>query len=310
MSHLLFSTALIASFLGGTVALLAPCCVSVMLPAYFATSFRRRTGLVGMTLVFASGVAVLVVPIALGATAVGAAVSGHHTLVFSAGGLMMVVGGLAVLGGWKPALPMPGMRSAGAGGIGSVFALGAFSGVASVCCAPVLAGVVVLSGAAGSFLSAFAIAVTYVFGMVVPLFLLALLWDRRDWGSSRLLSTRTVTARLGNRAWSRPFPTVASGVLLVAMGLLSIVVAITGPSMSTHGWQVSLSAWLQHAAAILTRNLGWFPGWVFGLLVLLALVVLIRSGARQLGRPTSGHSTDASTAGGESVEATVPTHQQ
>lgn len=311
MSHILFSTVLIASFLGGTVALLAPCCVSVMLPAYFATTLRRRTGLVGMTLVFASGVAVLIIPIALGASAIGAAVSGHHALVFSVGGLLMVVGGLAVLGGWKPALPMLGMRTAGAGGVGSVFALGLFSGAASVCCAPVLAGVVVLSGATGSFLSALAIAVTYVFGMVVPLFLLALLWDRRDWGSSRLLSTRTVTARLGNRAWSRPLATLASGVLLVAMGLLSIVLAVTGPSMPTHGWQVSLSAWLQHATAVLTRHLGWVPGWVFGLLVLLALVVLIRSGVRQLRRsPTSEHPSDAGAAGGENVEPTVSAHQQ
>ena len=39
----LLGTALFASFLGGVVALLAPCCVSVMLPAYFASTFRRRS---------------------------------------------------------------------------------------------------------------------------------------------------------------------------------------------------------------------------------------------------------------------------
>ncbi len=40
---LLLGTTLFASFLGGVVALLAPCCVSVMLSAYFASTFQRRT---------------------------------------------------------------------------------------------------------------------------------------------------------------------------------------------------------------------------------------------------------------------------
>ena len=46
MHQALFGTVLLVSFLGGVVALLAPCCVSVMLPAYFATGFGRRSGIV------------------------------------------------------------------------------------------------------------------------------------------------------------------------------------------------------------------------------------------------------------------------
>jgi cytochrome c biogenesis protein CcdA len=45
MHQVLFGAALLTSFLGGMVALLAPCCVSVMLPAYFATGFSRRSGI-------------------------------------------------------------------------------------------------------------------------------------------------------------------------------------------------------------------------------------------------------------------------
>jgi hypothetical protein len=44
MGELLVGTTLLVSFLGGMVALLAPCCVSVMLPAYLATGFRHRGG--------------------------------------------------------------------------------------------------------------------------------------------------------------------------------------------------------------------------------------------------------------------------
>src|SRR6266487_3328310 len=147
MHQVLFGTVLLVSFLGGVVALLAPCCVSVMLPAFFATGFGRRSGIAAATGVFAAGVATLIVPIGLGASALSAALPAHHLLIFSAGGV-------AVLAGWKPMLPMPALRSPSGHGYGAAYGLGLFSGIASACCAPVLAGVVMLTGATASFGSA------------------------------------------------------------------------------------------------------------------------------------------------------------
>jgi len=86
MHQVLFGTALLTSFLGGVVALLAPCCVSVMLPAYFATGFSRRSGIAAATGAFAAGVATLIVPIGLGASAISAALPAHHLLIFTIGG--------------------------------------------------------------------------------------------------------------------------------------------------------------------------------------------------------------------------------
>ena len=47
------------------------------------------------TLVFGGGVATVIVPIGLGATAISATILGHHLLVYSVGGVAMIVGGLA-----------------------------------------------------------------------------------------------------------------------------------------------------------------------------------------------------------------------
>ena len=166
MGELLVGTTLLASFLGGVVALLAPCCVSVMLPAYLSTGFRHRGGVVGATLVFGAGVATLILPIGLGATALSRLLFGGHVWVFSIGGVLMIAAGIAVLAGWSPNLPMPGARAARTGSYRSAYLLGVFSGAASACCAPVLAGVAVLSGAAASFPVALAVGVAYVAGMV------------------------------------------------------------------------------------------------------------------------------------------------
>lgn len=271
MHGILEGSTLAASFLGGMVALFAPCCISVMLPAYFASSFRRRRALLAMTFVFAAGVATVILPIAFGATGVSRLIAGHHLPVFLAGGLLMLAMGVATLAGWSPRMPMIGMRASAQRGAVSVYALGAFSGVASACCAPVLAGVVALSGAAESFAVALGIGVAYVFGMVLPLFFIAVLWDRRAWGSSTLLRGRTLTVRVAGRARTLTVAALASGVLLVAMGGLVIAVAITGPAMGTTGWQASLGAELDHLASQATHALGHLPGWVVGLLLAAGL---------------------------------------
>jgi cytochrome c biogenesis protein CcdA len=271
MHQVLLGTTLLVSFLGGVVALLAPCCVSVMLPAYFATGFGRRTGITAATAAFAAGVATLIVPIGLGASAVAAALPAHHLLIFTIGGVAMLAGGAAVLAGWKPMLPMPALRSPSGHGYGAAYLLGLFSGIASACCAPVLAGVVVLTGSAASFTSALAVSGTYVAGMVAPLAVLALVWEGRDWGSSRLLRGRQVRLRLGRWARSMPLGTAASGVVLAGMGIVTLVTAVTGPSMGSSGWRETMTAWLQHASSVTARALPWLPGWaLLGLLAALA----------------------------------------
>ena len=157
MDQLLLGGILLTAFLGGLVALFAPCCVSVMLPAYLSAGFRRRSGILAATLVFALGVATIIVPISLGATALVTLLTGQHTLVFSIAATAMLAGGVAMLLGWKPRLPMLFGRAPTGRGFGSVYGLGVFSGAASSCCAPVLAGIVILSGATASFPAALAI---------------------------------------------------------------------------------------------------------------------------------------------------------
>jgi cytochrome c-type biogenesis protein len=293
MHGLLFGTTLLASFFGGVVALFAPCCVSVMLPAYLATGFRRRSGVLAATLVFAAGGATVIVPIGLGATAISAAVSGHHFTVFSIGGLAMAVGGIAVLAGWKPGLPMPLGGTPGTGkGAGAIYGLGVFSGAASSCCAPVLAGVAVLSGATASFPAALTVSAVYVAGMVAPLAAIALLWDRRDWGNSRLLHGRQLTVTLGPLRRRLPLGTLASGLLLIAMGALTIAIAFTGPGMDSGGWRLRLSADLQHWATLATRQLAWLPGWTFALLLAAAAAYLLRQALRHRTAPTGEAASD------------------
>ena len=302
MSELLVSSAVLVSFLGGVLALLAPCCVSVMLPAYFASSFRRRTQLLSMTLVFAAGVGTVILPIALGASVVSRVFNEQHAIIFSVGGLLMVAGGLAMLAGRKLMLPMPSAPRSGGHGLGSVYGLGAFSGVASACCAPVLVGVAAVSGAADSFPAALAVGIAYVFGMVAPLTVVALLWDRRDWGSARALAQRTVTLRLGRHRHTVLLSVLLSGVVMILMGIVTLALALAGPSMATGGWQVRMTAALGHTASVVEDALAFVPGWLSALLIFGALAAVVVAAVRSSGAAPAADVAEAhDTPGDEST---------
>lgn len=283
MSDLLITSTVLASFVGGILALLAPCCISVMLPAYFASTFSRRTQIVAMTMVFTAGVGTVILPIALGASALSSLLLGQHAWIFGVGGALMALAGLAMIAGWKFSLPMPGGGVSGGGGVRGVrgvYGLGVFAGAASACCAPVLLGVAALSGAAASFPVALAVGVAYVFGMVAPLALIALLWDRRDWSASRLQS-RTIAVSLGSTRRAVPLGNVLSGGLLVLMGALTSLLAVSGKAMDTADWQVRAGAWLQHVAAVVLDAVSWLPGWAGVLLVFGGLGLIVTVAVRQ-----------------------------
>ena len=274
MTNVLFGGAVFASFLAGMVALFAPCCISVMLPAYFASTFERKRALIAMTFVFAAGVALIILPIALGAAGIGALINEQHLIVYLVGGSLMLAFGAYILAGGSLMLPMPGMRVRERKGPLAVFSLGAFSGTASACCAPVLAGVVALAGATGSFSAALVLGIAYVFGMVFPLFVIALLWDRFNFGESRLLRGHTFRPRVLGRRLALHTTALASGLLLIAMGVFAIVIGLRGNSMAASGWQLEVSARLQHYASVLTDwadTIGWITG--VGLFALLGLLV-------------------------------------
>lgn len=285
--RILVGTTVVASFLAGLVALFAPCCVSVMLPAYLATGVKRRRGLIAMTFVFAAGVGAVILPIAFGATALSRVINGQHTIVYSVMAVVMIAMGAAMAVGLRLPMPMIGVRARTGRGPGSAFVLGAFSGVATACCAPVLAGVVALSGAAASFLTSLAVGVAYVFGMVAPLFVVALIWDGRELGDRRWLAAHTVRLRLRGRNRVVPVSSCAGGLLLVAMGVLVGVLAVNGPDMATRGWQATMSDDAQHYAHVVTTWFGHLPGWatasgVFAALASLA-VIAVRQTADQAG---------------------------
>lgn len=172
-----------AAFLGGLLALLSPCS-ALLLPAFFAYSIDSASRLVARTGIFYAGLATTLVPLGAAGSYAGRLFYGHRdALVLGAGWLIIGLGVAQIVG-----LGFASRRiSALSGRIRpttalSVYALGAVYGLAGFCAGPILGSVLTVAAVSGSPAYGGLLLAVYALGMAVPLFLLALLWERFDLG--------------------------------------------------------------------------------------------------------------------------------
>lgn len=247
MNDLLTTGSVLAAFLAGGVALFAPCCIVFLAPSYLAIAIKnRRWRLLPLTFVFAAGLAAVLVPITLGMSLLAGAIAHYHRLLYSAGGILMLILAAWSLTGRMWSLPSflraPDTRR---GDSASFFALGVFSGVASACCAPVLVGVMTLSALSGSALGGATLGLAYVFGMVFPLLVMALLWDRFDLGERRYLQARPVALALprGRRVHTNTI-NIGVGITFAVMGGFVLYLAGAQQMTGGPGFQVAIGTGL------------------------------------------------------------------
>lgn len=274
MQTLLFNTSVIAAFFGGMLALIAPCCITFMLPSYFAHAFRSKVDILKVTTVFGAGVAVIIVPIGIGIAALAAFFSRFHQEIFLAAGIFLIfLGGLSLLG---KTFELPFAKTAvkwDPQNYTSVFVLGLFSGAASSCCAPVLAGVLTLTAISASLIQAVILSLVYVFGMVFPLFVMAFFWDQFEWSKSPLIRGKVVSFRLLGKEFHSHTTSLIGGTMFVLMGVFVFYLGLTRNESIAPGWQRTLSS---YAAASIENIASWskgVPDFIF-LVVLTAIAGL------------------------------------
>ncbi|MFJ1866786.1 cytochrome c biogenesis CcdA family protein [Streptomyces sp. NPDC088097] len=207
----------LAALLGGLLALLSPCS-ALLLPAFFAYSIDSRSRLLARTGIFYAGLASTLVP--LGAAGSYAGRFFHENrdgLVLFGGALVIALGLAQILGlGFVPKrLTELSGRIRPTTAL-SVYALGAVYGLAGFCAGPILGSVLTVAAVSGSPVYGGLLLAVYALGMAVPLFLLALLWERFDLGRKRWLRGRPL--RLGRLELHTT--SLLSGLFFITLGVL------------------------------------------------------------------------------------------
>ncbi|MCP3801122.1 cytochrome c biogenesis CcdA family protein [Allokutzneria sp. A3M-2-11 16] len=209
----------LGALLGGVLALASPCS-ALLLPAFFAYAFENPKRLLARTAVFYCGLITTLVPLGVASAALGALFTEHRATVTLISGIVLIVLGVAqILGkGFGSRRAQEAAARITVGSAASVFALGAVYGLAGFCSGPILGAVLTVAAAGGDPAYGGVLLAVYGLGMVLPLFALALLWERLKLGQRAWLRGREVT--LGPlRVHST---TLVSGLLFIGIGLLFV----------------------------------------------------------------------------------------
>lgn len=277
---------LFTALVSGGLSLISPCS-ALLLPSFFAYAFSSRTALVARTGVFYLGLLLTLVPLGTGAGAASAIFYGHRQpLITVAGWLLIAMGVLTLV---LPSLSLgtrwagvfsaaSGRAASGAAGASSVagrwistVVLGAVYGLAGFCSGPVLGAILTLAATQGSPVQGGLLLAVYALGMALPLFVLALLWDRFDLGRRRWLRGRPL--RLGPLVTHST--SLVSGLLFIVIGALFLAFDGTAGVVGSLGLDTSgLEFAAQDAVAAWGVDV---PVWVAPVLVgLVAGAVAIR----------------------------------
>lgn len=278
------TTSLVAAFLAGIAALFAPCCITVLLPSYLGSIFRQKATVFLLTFVFFLGLLTVFLPIGLSFGLVGKIINSLHDPLFLTGGGFLVLLGLSILFGFHFSLPFsvnPNLRKVNAV---SVYVLGIFSGLATTCCAPVLAGVMALSVLPGSVFWAGAYTLAYVLGMTVPLFLTAVLIDKSQIGQRLMILRRPLSFKFFGKKFELTFSESLSGLVFLFIGLLIVYLTLTG-NLATHAsYQLSVNLAVARLTITINRYLGFLPPFFWLVVSILGLGVISFLAVKELKR--------------------------
>lgn len=275
----------LAAFLGGLLALVSPCS-ALLLPAFFAYSVGSAGRLLARTGVFYAGLATTLVPLGAAGSFAGRLFYGNRDLLVAVGGWLIVGLGVAQILG----MGFASRRIAELSGrirpttVLSVYALGMVYGLAGFCAGPILGSVLTVAAVGGSPVYGGLLLAVYALGMAVPLFLLALLWERFDLGRRRWLRGREVTlGRLRLHTTS-----LLSGLFFVLLGTVFLVFDGTTalPGLLSVDDSFAVEQWVSGIGRAV-------PDWALLALVVLAagvfLVARAVRGARSARAPEEIH---------------------
>src|SRR3990167_6681110 len=251
----LIIASLITAFVAGIAALFAPCCITVLLPSYLGSIFREKRMVLLMTFVFFLGLLTVFLPLGMGAAGLGKLFSRFHDPIYITGGIFLLFLGASILLGRHFSMPFSVHPKLKVTNAGSVFTLGIFSGFATMCCAPVLAGVVALSILPNSIFWGGVYSFAYVLGIVAPLFLIAYLLDKNHFAQKLMESNKGVSYSIGGKQVNLAIADLISGATFFLMGIFILYLAKTNQlAMGGGEFQIKINIYLNQLVQTIT---GW-----------------------------------------------------
>ena len=261
----------IIAFIAGILSLFSPCILPTV-PAFFAYTFKEKSAITRMTLVFFAGFALIFVILGMLAAYLGASLAAfpeQYTFLPIIGGLFLIAMGVLELFGRGFSsfikIKANGNATPGIFVMGNAFAVGW-----SACLGPILFGILSIAAVLGNYAYAAFLMLSYSLGIFVPLFILAFFYDKYDFGKSRLVSGRMFSIS----KWKIHSTKLISGTLFIIIGLVFIFFEgtavvntfdLTGTKQLFYDWQRDLlnAPYLLNALGLIALGILLYLIWRF-----------------------------------------------
>lgn len=219
----IFKISIITAFLGGLVSFLSPC-TGAVLPAFFAYTFKEKKNLIKMTFVFSLGLALMLLPLGLGATAIGSFFTLHRFQITLVGGIILILFGLIELIGINIPLPdLTKLTPKVSNNSARVFLFGLAFGTGTIPCAgPILGAILTLAATSATLANGIILMLTYTLGIVAPLFIIAYFFDKYKLGESKLLTGGEIKFKLVGIEYKLHWTKLISGIIFIGLGVLFV----------------------------------------------------------------------------------------
>ncbi len=225
-NYALENISFLIAFLAGVLSIFSPCTVA-LLPAFFSYSFREKTEITKMTLVFFAGFSLSFVSIGLLIIFLGktsfAFFQQSTTGIFVQiiGALLIAFGMLSISGkGFSGlALKMNTKKD-----IPGIFLFGALFSVGwTACIGPIIASILLMGVVLHNYVYAAFLLFFYALGIAVPLFVMAFFYDKYNLAENALIKGKILNMKFLGMKWEVHTTSLVSGMLLIALGLIFII---------------------------------------------------------------------------------------
>jgi cytochrome c biogenesis protein CcdA len=234
-----------------------------------------------MTFVYFLGLLTVFLPIGLGISFVGIALREYHNLLFSLGGIFMILLGIFLLAGKQFALPSPVHPELSKYTIGSIFILGIFSAISTTCCAPVLIGVLAVSSLAGSLLLGGLYTLSYVLGMALPLFIVAMILDKTSLTKKLWMFRRSLTINFLGISWQVLISNLIAGGTFVIFGAYILYLSLTNQLLMQSDGQFKATLWLARINRMASNLANPATEYLGAGLVMVTIILIIKLSVKQ-----------------------------
>ncbi len=213
------------AFLAGILSFLSPC-ILPFLPAYFSYTFKEKTSISKMTMIFFSGFSSVFVLMGLGASYLGKTLAmfqqDYSVLIVISGIFILIFGIMSFFGkGFSSLIKNDKKRRDDPAG---VFMFGMFFAIGwTACLGPILAGILSIATILGNYYYAGLLMLSYSLGIFVPLIVMSVLYDRLNLSQNKLFKGRQYKFDIFGKHIELHSGNIISGLLLMLVGIVFIL---------------------------------------------------------------------------------------